>query len=191
MSRWDRVSYYCGKVGEVRMTTAVEGYRYSRLRIRIFDTTAPAVATGRTVYFPLRALCKALGIAPQIQINKLRADARYQDALRELPVPTIKGMRNAMCLRKREVARWFSEIDTARCAPSVRGRLQEFQEELFAAADRWLFGDNSDVVYDPGTKSDKPISGKLHLGDCPRCGLPLCLVMDGDGNHLVPDVEDD
>lgn len=173
------------------MTTAVEAYRYSRLRIRYFDVDVPAVAVGRGVYFPMRALCKVVGITPQMQVNKLREDSRYKDALRELPIPTIKGMREATCIRKKDVARWLSEIEPSRCAITARGPLERFQGELFAAADRWLFGDNSDVVYDPGTKSDKPISGKLHLGDCPRCGLPLCLVMDGDGNHLVPDVEDD
>ena len=172
------------------MATATEAYRYSRLRVPILRADMPAVAAGRTVYFPLRAMCKLLGIAPQMQINKLRTDTRYTDALRDLPIPTVKGIRNATCLRKRETARWLAEIDTARCAPHVRDSLQQFQDELFAAADRWLFGDDSDVVYDPGTKSDKPISGMLHLGDCPRCGLPLCLVMDSDGNHLVPDVED-
>lgn len=71
----------------------------------------------------------------------------------------------------------------------MRGNLQRFQAELFAAADRWLFGDNSDVVHDAATKSDKPIIGTLHLGDCPRCGLALCLVMAGDGGHLAPEGE--
>lgn len=171
------------------MATATETYRYSRLKVRVFDVEVPTVAIGRVVYFPVRALCGALGLAPQKQMGKLRGDPRYHDALRDLPVPTVKGQRPTLCLRKREAARWLSEIDAAHVKLSVRGTLQQFQDELFAAADRWLFGDDSDVVYDPGTKSDKPVSGKLHLGDCPRCGLPLCLVMDADGNHLVPDVE--
>jgi hypothetical protein len=169
------------------MATATETYRYSRLRVRVFEVDVPAVAVGRTVYFPMRALCKILGIAAQMQVEKLRHDGRYAGALRELPIPTIKGLREATCIRKTEAARWLSEIDTARCALTARGPLARFQSELFAAADRWLFGDTSDVVYDPGAKSDKPITGTLRLGDCPRCGLPLCLVMDATGSHLVPE----
>lgn len=174
------------------MPTATENYRYSRLRVARFDREIPAVAIGRAVYFPLRTLCEQMGLAPQKQIGRLRADSRFRGALRDLPIPTIKGRRDTVCIRKQDVGGWLATVDPAHCALArTRKQIEEFQAELFAAADRWLFGDNSDVVYDPATKSDKPISGKLHLGDCPRCGLPLCLVMDSDGNHLVPDVEEE
>ena len=169
------------------MATATEAYRYARLRVQLFDKDVPTVAVGRTVYFPIRALCNVLGITPQAQISKLRADARYAGAIRDIPIPTVKGLREAACVRKREAARWLSEIDAARVVLSVRGTLQQFQDELFAAADRWLFGDESDVVRDLGSKFDRPVRGTLHLGECPRCGLPLCLVLDGEGQHLRPD----
>lgn len=172
------------------MTTATETYRYGRLRIALFAVDVPAVAIGRAVYFPMRALCGALGITAQKQIERLREDSAYRDPFRIVPIPTVKGPRDAVCINKRHVSRWLASIDAARVTPSVRGKLQQFQAELFAAADRWLFGDTSDVVYDPATKSDKPVLGVLHLGDCPRCGLALALVTDATGAHLAPDDEE-
>ena len=168
------------------MATATETYRYSRLRIHYFDVDVPAVAVGRGIYFPLKALCQVLGIAPQAQAARLKSELRFKNALRELPIPTIKGRRDATCIRKQDVGEWLLSIESSHCALAARGPLERFRSELFAAADRWLFGDNSDVVYDPGAKTDKPITGVLHLGECPRCGLALCLVMDEDGSHLRP-----
>ena len=175
------------------MATATVGYRYGRLHIAFFDKEIPTIAVGRAIYFPVKAMCKELGIGVQAQVEKLRADSRIAPYLRDnIPVPTIKGLRATTCIRKQDVSKWLASIDPGRCQIGDKSRsdLERFQQLLFEAADRWLFGDDSDVVYDPGTKSDKPISGTLHLGDCPRCGLPLCLVMDSDGNHLVPDVEE-
>jgi P22_AR N-terminal domain len=167
------------------MTTASETYRYCRLRIRYFDVDVPAVAIGRMVCFPLRALCKVIGINAQTQVDKLRADSAYTGALREdVPIPTIKGERPATCIRRKEVGRWLLGIDAARCAITARGPLERFQEELLAAADRWLFGDNSDVATDGTERTALPITGTLRLGECPRCGAHLCLEIDGTGNHL-------
>jgi hypothetical protein len=174
------------------MSTATETYRYSRLHIAVFEVDVPAVAIGRAVYFPVRALCQVVGLAPQKQIERIRDDGRFtaDGGVRMIPIPTIKGPRDAICLNKRHISAWLTAIDTTRCALAAKGALEDFQARLFAAADRWLFGDNSDVVFDAATKSDKPITGRVSLGDCPRCGLALCLVMDGDGNHLVPEGEE-
>ena len=173
------------------MISTEVGYRYSRLRIAFFAKEVPSVALGRAVYFPIKAMCSVLGIAAQAQVVKLRADSRIAPHLRDdIPIPTIKGLRVATCIRKQDVAMWLASIDPGKCQIGERTRtdLEAFQSALFAAADRWLFGDESDVVYDPGTKSDRPVYGRLHLGDCPRCGLPLCLVLDGVGpGHLAPD----
>lgn len=176
------------------MATAVAGYRYSRLRIAFFDKEIPTVAIGRAVYFPVKAMCRELGIGAQAQVEKMRADSRIAPHLRDdVPIPTIKGLRAATCIRKQEVPVWLATIDPGRCALGAKTRadIERFQAELFAAADRWLFGDESDVVYDVGVKSERPVSGTLHLGDCPRCGLPLCLVLDGDGQHLRPDGQEE
>jgi arsenical pump membrane protein len=74
---------------------------------------------------------------------------------------------------------------------TARGPLGRFQEELLAAADRWLFGDNTDVVNDTSDKTAIPITGRVRLGECPRCGAPLCLEIDASGNHLRVEGEEE
>ena len=171
------------------MTTATQTYRYGRLRVALFDREVPTIATGRAVYFPVRGLCDSLGIAPQKQVERLRADTRIAPYLRLLPIPTVKGMRDAVCVRKQDVTRWLTGLDPARCAIGERTRadLEHFQAELFAAADRFLWGDTSDVTYDKATKTTEPVIGVLSVGHCPRCGLALRLAYTDSGAHLEPD----
>lgn len=174
------------------MGTATESYRYARLRVKQFEVDVSAVVVGRAVYFPLRALCEVIGVATQMQIKRLKEDSRFADgALRELPIPTTKGLRDAICLRKQQVGTWLSSIEPSKVAITARGPLEEFQRALFAAAERFLFGDMSDAVLDAPERASKPIYGVLHLGDCPRCGLALCLTLDETGQHLAPDVAAD
>jgi len=175
------------------MTTATESYRYSRLRVTGFAVDVPVVAVGRTIYFPIKGFCEAIGITgPQRQIQRLRDDTRFDDnALRDLPVPTIKGLRSTVCLRKQQLPIWLTLIDPNRLHITARGPLEEFQRALFAAAERFLFRDMSDAVVDAPSRASKPVYGMLHLGDCPRCGLALCLTVDETGQHLVPDVSSD
>lgn len=172
------------------MATATETYRYSRLRIAAFEYDAQTVIVGRGVYFPMRSLCEYLGIAPQTQINRIRSDGRFKDALRDLPVPTIKGQRPMVCIRKQDLGRWFDSIEPTHCKLATRANLERFHADLSAAAERLLFGDTRDVVYDPATRASKPVVGRVHLGDCPRCGLSLCLEISEDGNHLAVDQDD-
>lgn len=172
------------------MSTAMETYRYSRLRIRYFEKEIPAVAVGRAVYFPMRALCDALGMAPQTQITRLREDSRFAEAFRTIPIPTVKGLRDAVCINKRQVGMWLGSIDPHRCPLTALGPISQFQRELFDAADRFLFGNTSDSAYDPATKSDQPIGGTLKVGHCPGCGMLLVLDIDAGGMHLREDSSD-
>lgn len=166
-------------------TVDVEAYKYSRLRISLFDVEVQAVAAGRVVYFPLKHLCEVIGLASNMQLKRLQADGRFADALRELPIPTARGQRIPVCIKKVSVATWLASVDTTKCSLAARGPIERFQEELFAAADRWLFGDTSDVVRDSTRPFTFPISGTLRLGPCPRCGLHLCLEVDDGVGHLV------
>lgn len=173
------------------MATVTEAYRYSRLRIRYFDVEVQCVAIGRAVYFPVKALTEALDIHTQTQVTKLRrlekADTRFNGCLRDIPIPTVKGLRDATCIRKQQVGLWLITIDPARTA---RDKLVRFQEELFAAADRFLFGDTSDAVYDAGTKQREPIVGTLSVGHCPGCGMALRLEYTTSGAHLTADSDE-
>lgn len=119
------------------------------------------------------------GIAAQYQVAKLREDERFSgaDVLRDLPVPSTRGIRNpTRMLRQRGtknyLATWISSISPARCKLTAQGPLELFQDLLWAAADRYLMGDSRDLVVVPDRPAFRPISGKLHLGGCPRCTRP-------------------
>lgn len=172
------------------MDTKIEGYRYARIHVAYFERDVPAVVVGRGVYFPLRALCESIGLQPHGQRAHLKDDSRYADALRMLPIPTVKGLRDALCIRKHDVTRWLANVDPAKCALKAREALDRFQAELFAAADRLLWGDTSVSVYDPATKTTAPISGRLNVGQCPGCGMALCLTFDDGPAHLIPAPEE-
>lgn len=166
------------------MNTAAETYRYGKLHVRYFDIEVPTVVVGRAVYFPIRALCKAINMAPQMQIERLRGDSRIVGALRDLPVPTSKGIRDTVCINKRATSVWLGSIDPARCPITAKGPIKQFQDELFAAADRFLFGETGqDLLSGPMTM------GTIKAGACPHCGTHLLLEITDSGVHLVEDEE--
>lgn len=173
------------------MTTATDAYRYGRLRIALFRCEVPTIASGRAVYFPVRGLCDSLGIAPQRQVDRMRGDTRIAPYLRMLPIPTRKGLRDAVCMRKQDVSRWLAGLDPARCAIGERTRddLERFQAELFAAADRFLWGDTGELAPDPDTGCGAPAVAALEAADlahipCPSCGAPLLAERRGDKLYL-------
>lgn len=169
-------------------TDTAQDYRYATLRIRHFDVQVPAVIVGRIAYFPTRTLCERMGLSYRSQRRRLIDDTRLTKHQRPLPVPTVKGLRDMRCIRKEGVAIWFTLVEPSKCAAArTRAKLEEFQAELFAAADRFLFGDTSDVTYDEATKTAAPVSGLLHVGECPSCGARLCLTFDDGPAHLIPD----
>lgn len=173
-------------------TDTAQDYRYATLRIRHFDVRVPAVIVGRVAYFPTRTLCERMGLSYRSQRRRLIDEPRLAQHQRPLPVPTVKGLRDMRCIRKEGVAVWFTLVEPSKCAvATTRKQLEEFQAELFAAADRFLFGDTSDSVWDPATKSAAPVTGLLRVGECPLCGGRLCLTFDDGPAHLIPDPDDE
>ncbi len=169
-------------------TETAQHYRYATLRIRHFDVRVPAVIVGRVAYFPVGTLCDRMGLSFPAQRRRLKEDARLAKHQRFLPVPTVKGQRDTLCIRKEGVAIWFTLVEPSKCAVAkTRELLEKFQAELFAAADRFLFGDVADVTYDEATKTAAPIIGSLSVGACPHCGAALRLAYTDSGAHLEPD----
>lgn len=167
------------------MTTTTETYRHGKLHINYFEVDVATVLVGNTAYFPIRSLCKTMGIAPQWQIDRIRANEKIpEDAVKTLPVPTSKGIRDTECITRRGCSIWLSEITPWRCAITARGSIERFQEELFAAADRFLFGETgNDLVKGPITYAT------IKAGPCPNCGTHLILEINEDGPHLLEDKE--
>ncbi len=132
--------------------TTVSGeikYRSTVLTIPRFDVRVSVVTLDRThVYFPVKAVCMVLGINPQTQKTRIKADGRFKGAWRDLPISTPKGYRDTLCLHKDKVATWLGLIDPAHCKlAKTRAKLEEFQAELFAAADRFLWGDTGGASF--------------------------------------------
>ena len=175
------------------MATEVQTYRYYPVHLERWDLEITIIRAEDGIYFPVRPLCKAFGISSQTQLQRLRAEERYQSALRDIPLPSATGAHLAACLRKPETAMWIGNINAARVKLAARGPLEEFQADLMSVADRLLFGDLSAVLRDgliSPQQLQRPTRGELYMG-CPRCGAPLCLVIDESGAHLriAPELE--
>lgn len=176
------------------MTTSVkqETYRYGRLPIPRFGVTVPAVMVGRVVYFPVRSMCGVLGVAHQTQKTRLKESSRFAPFLRDVPVPTVKGLRDTLCIHRDKLAEWLDKIEPTHCKlAKTRELLNSFQDDVSTAADRFLWGKQGATVYDEATKTSEPVTGVLHVGHCPGCGMALCVVFDRDGAHLQPDASED
>src|SRR5258707_2857989 len=119
-----------------------------------------------------------------------------EDGIRDIGVTGVQTCALPICPASQDVSKWLAGLDPARCAIGERTRadLERFQSELFAAADRFLWGNTSDVTYAEALPTSVPssgdiITGMLHVGGCPSCGMALCLVLDESGAHLSPEPE--
>ncbi|HUY79233.1 MAG TPA: phage antirepressor N-terminal domain-containing protein [Ktedonobacterales bacterium] len=178
------------------MTQVVQGVRYKSavLTIPRFGVKVRAVSLGRRVYFPVKAVCIVLGLGWQTQKDRLRADSRFSAALRDIPVETTRGYRDTLCINQDKVATWLGLINPNNCKlTKTRERLEDFQRDLFAAADRFLWGDTGAAVAstDDAPVISQVVTGVLHVGACPGCGMRLCLTLDETGAHLTPEPDDD
>jgi len=138
---------------------------------------------GHAVYVPIRPVCVSLGVDPRDQQKRIQDDEHYEDAIEQLKVPTAGGKQDTLCLRSKEAAWWLVSISPRKLPAHLRGRMEDVRAKLLAVADRLVFGDLSDVTRDLPLAISSPTHGELCFG-CPRCGAPLCFVVDGTDIHL-------
>lgn len=137
----------------------------------------------RAVYVPVRPFCGAFGIDSRAQVERIQADEQYEGAIEQIKVPTAGGKQDTLCLRSKEAAWWLVSIAPRKLPERLRGRMKELRASLLAAADRLVFGDLSDVTRDLPLAISQPTRGEICFG-CPRCGAPLCFVVEGTDIHL-------
>lgn len=118
-------------------------YKYGTAFLPRWDAEIPVAweaSNPKSEWFPVRRICLVLGIESQDQIDKMRADSRFDGALREVPmrIPPV-GWRSPICVHRDKLPLWFMGIDPARCALKAQGELQDFQAELLAEGERILF----------------------------------------------------
>src|SRR5262249_26491224 len=137
----------------------------------------------RVVYVPIRPICLTVGIDSRTQIDRIQRDEQYEGAIEEILVPTAGGRQEMICLRAKEAAWWVFSIAPRRLPAHLREHLTAMKQNLMDAADRLLFGDLSEVVRSGPLQIGRPTYGQLTFA-CPRCGAPLCFVIEGTGIHL-------
>ena len=101
-------------------------------------------------------------------------------------MPTAGGRKEMVCLRAKEAAWWVFSIAPRRLPAHLRDNLTSMKQSLMDAADRLLFGDLSAVVRSGELPLGRPVRGELTFA-CPRCGSPLCFVVEGTDIHLRVD----
>jgi hypothetical protein len=140
----------------------------------------------RVVYVPIRPICVTLGIDSRTQVDRIQKDEQYAGAREEILVPTSGGRQEMVCLRAREAAWWVFSISPQRLPAHLRENLTLMKQGLMDAADRLLFGDLSAVVRAGEFQIGRPMRGELTFS-CPRCGSPLCFVIEDTDIHLRVD----
>lgn len=101
----------------------------------------PVIIVDGRAYFPVRALCAVLGIRAQMQTDRLREHEVLSRFLRQLPMRTPAGLRDAYCIERRGVAWWLGSISASSVRVEIRPRIIELQEALVDMADRLLSGE--------------------------------------------------
>jgi hypothetical protein len=120
-------------------------------------------------YFPMRSFCEKIGLAPQAQQDKVRADANFEDGLETLTIPTLGGPQEALCIRKRELAWWLATLEPRtikKLEDRFKTTLDEFKQAVMDAADALWWGDVN-VNKAAGARDEEP-RGALYL-HCRRC----------------------
>lgn len=153
-------------------TVQSAGYNLDTIRLPEWDTEMDVPRVNATHYFPVRTISRILGVDPAAQLEVIKTDSRYRRHLRGFHLPTTKGKRYTLCLRRREAAWWIVGIDPKRIKNArVRGKVEQFQQALMDEADRLIFGAA------PRVAEPVRVVRVAHTVDadivCPDCGAPL------------------
>jgi P22_AR N-terminal domain len=116
----------------------------AELTIPQFGILVPVMRVpGMGDYFPVRAFCRAIGLARQAQLERIQNMQELQEAIETFTIPTAGGPQETICLRKAELAWWLGTLE-----PRTIRKLEErfsttleiFKRELMDAADRMWWG---------------------------------------------------
>jgi hypothetical protein len=165
------------------MPTPARSYVPREVEIEGLGRVLFMVDAGRAVYVPIRPVCVSLGIDPRSQLARIQNDEHYENAIAQIRVPSAGGDQETLCLRSSEAAWWLVSISPRKLPKALQGRMEDVRNKLLMVADRLVFGDLSDVARDVPLRIAAPMHGELTFG-CPRCGAPLCFVVDGTEIHL-------
>ncbi len=101
-----------------------------------------ALDSSGEMFIPLRALCGYLGIAPNMQLRRIKEHPVLARHLRNFALMTpTRGKRPTWCISHLVIGFWLGTISVTHVREELRTGLFEFQSDLVAAAHRLLFGD--------------------------------------------------
>jgi hypothetical protein len=158
-------------------------YKHVELYLPRFDLTVPAARTGKTLYVPIVFFCEFLEIQRDTQVDILRARYKSEAILREVPFKLKKVWRTPLSLRKPEAALWIAGIDSARCKPEVRGRLDELQQDFLQAADKILWGGAANVPEAKRGTVRYSQQDRIEFS-CKDCGAPHVITIENGVVHV-------
>lgn len=169
-------------------TGTVPAYTYNTIRVARFAFEMPvAQQEGTTLqYFPIRHICRWLGIDHTAQYNVLRSDRGYDGALLDaLPYRTeTRGWRPAVWIRRDKLAKWLLDIDAKRCALGSREKLQKWQDEVLRAADMLIFGAAPTVPLEERGVAVSTVRVETHM-HCLDCGAPHHVIIENDQTTIL------
>jgi hypothetical protein len=91
------------------------------------------------LFFPVRTLCLGICIDSPTQVGIIRGDAGLKAESRDIKLPSGRSRHVTLCLTKMGVAKWLARIDPNRVGDHAKGRLTEYQADLWDLATRLVF----------------------------------------------------
>ena len=89
------------------------------------------------IYVGMRSMCASLGLQPNGQLRRIRADEVMAEGLREVRVRTAtRGLQTLQGLRLDVVPYWLSGIEPRRTKPELRERLVTYKRWVCAVCGR-------------------------------------------------------
>ncbi|MBA3825510.1 MAG: hypothetical protein H0X24_16635 [Ktedonobacterales bacterium] len=94
------------------------------------------------LFFPIGAMCAALGIDSWAQIQKLQADSEICDDIRQYKMPTQgRGMRDQWTIEHQALGLWLLQISSGKVKPEAKAGIRKFRLEMKELARQVLFGE--------------------------------------------------
>lgn len=79
------------------------------------------------VYTPISNFCEHLGLAPNMQRDKLKNEPIFEDKIKVIPIMTNGGIQDKFCLNVDALPMWLVTIKENRCKQEIRPLLRAFK----------------------------------------------------------------
>lgn len=123
-----------------------------------------AIPEGAKVHLPIRRFCEVLGIDPDTQGRRLKADGVISTVIMTVQMPGSDQAREVLCIELRDLPLWLAKIHPSKVKASVRTKLIAFQREAAEVLAEHFFGPRRSVL-DTGGYLEAAARTALDAGD--------------------------